>query len=190
MLNLIIFGAPGCGKGTQSDLIINKYGLTHISTGELLREEIARQSDVGMEADRLISKGNLAPDDMIMHILSEAVGKLNGTCKGIIFDGIPRTLPQAETFEKIMDETGKPISLMIDIEVPEKELINRLISRGQASGRSDDKIDIVRHRLEVYKKRTAPVKKYYQSINKYVSINGLGTIEEVFERIEKILSSL
>ena len=129
----------------------------HISTGELLRDEIARQTADGIEADRLISKGNLAPDAMVMRMLSEAVGRLDGTCKGIVFDGIPRTLSQAKVFEKHMDKAGKPISVMIDIEVPE-ELINRLISRGQASGRSDDKIEVVKHRLEVYKRRTAPVK--------------------------------
>ena len=190
MLNLIIFGAPGCGKGTQSDLIIHKYGLAHISTGDLLREEIARQTADGIKANRLISKGNLAPDAMVMRMLSEAVGRLNGTCKGIVFDGIPRTLSQAKVFEKYMDKVGKPTSVMIDIEVPEEELINRLISRGQVSGRSDDKIEVVKHRFEVYRKRTAPVKKYYQSINKYVSVDGVGTVEEVFERIEKVLSSL
>lgn len=189
MLNIIIFGAPGCGKGTQSELIIDKYDLKHISTGELLRKEIAAKTEIGIEADRLISKGNLAPDDMIMEILTKHVEILNGTCKGIIFDGIPRTLSQAKSFEKLMNGIAKPVTVMIDIGVPQEQLIERLVARGRSSGRSDDNsIDIITHRLGVYEKTTAPVKDFYRSINKYAEVNGDGTVDEVFARIDLVLA--
>ena len=189
MLNIIMFGAPGSGKGTQSDLIVEACGLNHISTGELLREEIAKQTDKGRKIDELISKGNLAPDDMIMEILFDRLEHFNGNTKGIVFDGIPRTLNQAVAFEKMMNQLGKPVTIMIDIDVPREILIDRLLYRGQNSGRSDDNMEVIKHRFEVYEATATPVKNFYQSIGKYVAIDGIGSMEEVFQRIQKVLAA-
>lgn len=189
MLNVIIFGAPGCGKGTQSTLIIEKYELKHFSTGELLRKEIQEQTELGIEADKYISKGNLIPDDMIIEVITKAVQGLNPNCKGIIFDGYPRTIKQAEALEKLMNGLNKPTSVLIDLQVPNRELISRLLTRGKTSGRSDDNLETIKKRLDVYKTKTTPVHDFYESLNKYAPINGMGTVEEVFGRIEACLSS-
>ncbi|MDD2285613.1 MAG: adenylate kinase [Paludibacter sp.] len=184
MLNIIIFGAPGCGKGTQSVLIIEKFGLKHFSTGELLRKEIEAKTALGMEADKYISKGNLVPDEMIIDVITNAVQQLDADCKGIIFDGFPRTVKQAEELEKLMNGLGKPTTVLIDLQVSNRELISRLLTRGKTSGRSDDNLETIKKRLDVYATKTTPVNEYYQSLNKYAAIDGLGTVEEVFERIE------
>ena len=183
MLNVIIFGAPGCGKGTQSALIIDKFGLKHFSTGDLLRKEIEEKTELGIEAEKYISKGNLVPDEMIIDIINHAVGKLDENCKGIIFDGYPRTVKQAESLEKLMNSLGKPTTVLLDLQVPERELISRLLTRGKTSGRSDDNLETIKQRLDVYASKTTPVNEYYQSLKKYHAIDGLGTVEEVFARI-------
>lgn len=188
MLNIIIFGAPGCGKGTQSELIIKKFGLNHFSTGELLRKEIEEETELGNEADKYISKGNLVPDEMIIHVITNAIQKLDGNCKGLIFDGYPRTVKQAEELEKLMDSLEKPTTMLIDLKVPKRELINRLLIRGKTSGRSDDNLETIKKRLDVYETKTTPVNEFYQSLNKYAAIDGLGTVEEVFGRIEAKLN--
>jgi len=183
MLNVIIFGAPGCGKGTQSALIIEKFGLKHFSTGELLRKEIEAKTALGLEADKYISKGNLMPDEMMIELITNGIQNLDADCKGIIFDGFLRTVKQAEELERLMNDLGKPTTVLIDLQVPNRELINRLLMRGKTSGRSDDNLETIKKRLDVYATKTTPVNEFYQSLNKYAAIDGVGTVEEVFGRI-------
>lgn len=189
MLNIIISGAPGCGKGTQSCLMMDKYHLEHFSTGELLRKEIAEQTALGIEADKFISKGNLVPDEMIIDVLTKAIKNLDSDSRGIILDGYPRTVKQAEDLERLLNDLHKPTSVLIDVQVPERELINRLLMRGMTSGRSDDNLETIQQRLEVYEAKTAPVHGFYQGLGKYAAVNGLGAMEEVFERIGKVVDA-
>lgn len=190
MLNIIISGAPGCGKGTQSALIIEQYGLQHFSTGDMLRKEIAEQTEMGREAERYISKGNLVPDQMIIDIITATLKRTCRQCKGIILDGFPRTVEQGRSLEELMDGLGQSIDLMLDIQVPKRELINRLLIRGETSERSDDNLETIIKRLEVFEVKTAPVIEYYQSLNKYRAIDGLGTMEDVFARIKQVIDTL
>jgi adenylate kinase len=189
MLNLVISGAPGCGKGTQSDLIIEKYHLKHFSTGELLRKEIEMGTTLGIEAHDYIIKGNLVPDEMIIDIITHAINSLCKECPGIIFDGFPRTVEQAEALENLMNGLGIPVSAMIELKVPDRDLMNRLLIRGETSGRTDDNLETIKKRLDVFKSKTAPVTDYYASLGKYHSIDGVGTLEEVFERICAVLDT-
>ncbi len=189
MLNIIISGAPGCGKGTQSELIIKKYGLKHFSTGELLRTEINGRTEIGIEADKFISQGNLVPDEMIIAILKSAIEKVPSDAKGVLLDGFPRTVAQAEALEVLMDAMGRPMTMMIDLDVPSEELIQRLVTRGQTSGRSDDNLETIKKRLAVYEQKTAPVSDFYLSLNKIAKINGLGTVNDIFGRIETVLDA-
>ncbi|OJV32016.1 MAG: adenylate kinase [Bacteroidales bacterium 36-12] len=190
MLNVIIFGAPGCGKGTQSALIIDKFKLKHFSTGEVLRKEIDNKTEIGVEADSYISRGQLVPDEMINKMVAQTVQSLNSTYNGIIFDGYPRTVKQAEELEKMMNEVGSSTHVLVELTVPDHELINRLLSRGLTSGRNDDNLEVISKRLEVYGAKTAPVIEFYKSLNKYVPIDGLGSIEEVNDRIVKAIDDL
>lgn len=189
MLNIIISGAPGCGKGTQSELIINKYGLKHFSTGELLRKEMSEKTPLGVEAESFIAKGQLVPDEMIISLIQNALEKVPGDAPGIILDGFPRTVAQAEALETLMDGMNKPITVLVDLEVPRNELISRLLTRGETSGRSDDNLDTIKKRLEVYEQKTAPVSDFYKNLGKYAGIDGLGTIEEIFDRVSTILDA-
>ena len=189
MLNIIICGAPGCGKGTQSDLIVEKYTLKHLSTGDLLREEIAKKSDLGIEAESYISKGNLVPDTMIFSILSKAIEEQTKNSKGIILDGFPRNVAQAEALETLMTKLNKETTILLDLHVDNQELINRLLKRGETSGRCDDNLETIKKRLEVYESKTAPVSDFYKKINKYAAINGMGTIDEIFGRISSVIDS-
>ena len=189
MLNIIIFGAPGSGKGTQSDLIVKKYTLKHLSTGDLLRKEIAEKSELGKTAESYISQGNLVPDAMIIDILSKHVENQPEDSNGIILDGFPRTVAQAEALEVMMKKLNKEISVLIDVKVDENELINRLIMRGQTSGRSDDNLETIKKRLDVYHLQTAPVNDFYKNLNKYTSVDGMGTIDEIFSRISSVIDS-
>ena len=189
MLNIILCGAPGCGKGTQSALLVEKYGLKHLSTGDLLRAEMQSGSEVGKKASEFISQGNLVPDAMIIGILLKAVDAESKDAAGFILDGFPRTVEQAIALEKAFEERNNKISFLIDVQVETEELITRLLKRGETSGRSDDNLETIKKRLEIYEEKTAPVNDFYKGLNKYYAINGIGQIEEIFGRISEVIDS-
>jgi adenylate kinase len=186
MLNVVILGAPGSGKGTQSELISKEFGLEHISTGEVLRSEIENQTQLGIIAGEYINKGHLVPDDLITNLLSKVLDDRKNA-KGIILDGFPRTIPQAEALKALLDERGTGISAMLNLEVEEKELINRLLERGERLGRSDDNPETIQSRLNVYHQQTAPLVEYYKKEGVLRAIRGAGTVENIFEQIKKAL---
>lgn len=183
MYNIVIFGGPGSGKGTQSEKLIDRLGLTHISTGDVLRREIAAGSELGKIADSYISGGNLIPDDLMVRILASEVDRLAPTSKGFIFDGFPRTIPQAVALADMLEERGEKVHAVIGLEVPDEVLVERLIERGKVSGRSDDNADTIRQRLQVYHSTTSPLREHYIGKGLYRAIHGLGTIDEIFDRI-------
>lgn len=185
MLNLVLFGAPGSGKGTQSAKLIDEYGLYHISTGEVLRDHIARGTELGKTADRYISQGQLIPDDLMIDILDHVLEQEAKGKKGVVFDGFPRTIPQAEALKKLLEKRGTELHGVVGLEVPEDELVERMINRGKETGRADDNIDTIRKRLDVYHKQTQPLREYYVGEGKYISINGSGIVDEIFEDIAK-----
>lgn len=183
MFNIVIFGGPGSGKGTQSEKLIERYGLTHISTGEVLRNEIARGSELGKIADSYISKGNLIPDDLMVNILDGEVDRLASSSKGFIFDGFPRTIAQADALAKMLAKRGDKIHAVVGLEVPDSVLTERLLERGKSSGRADDNAETIGKRLEVYHNTTSPLRDYYIASGEYKGIHGLGSIDEIFDRI-------
>jgi len=190
MKNIILCGAPGCGKGTQAEFIVANYGLTHLSTGQLMRSVAASGSELGNLIDSYISQGHLVPDDVTIRLLEEYISQLPADTKGLIFDGFPRTLNQAVQLERLMKKRGDVNAILIDINVPEDELIRRLLERGKTSGRSDDSdISIIKERLAVYHDQTRPVDDYYELHDKYARIQGLGTISEIFGRIIQLPES-
>lgn len=178
MLNIVIFGAPGSGKGTQSERIVEKYGIGHISTGDVLRAEIAAGSELGKTAKALIDNGQLIPDDLMVNILASKFDSLAGG-KGVIFDGFPRTIAQAESLKSMLKERGQEVTAMIELDVPEDELMDRLIKRGQESGRADDNEETIKKRLVVYREQTSPLKEWYKSEGKHCYINGLGDLDRI-----------
>ena len=190
MKNIVIFGAPGSGKGTQSDLMIEHYGLGHISTGDVLREEIKKGSELGKTAKSYIDGGNLIPDDLMVSILASVYDGFGRGHKGVIFDGFPRTIPQAEALKKMLDERGDKIAAMIELDVPEDELMTRLIKRGQLSGRADDNEETIKKRLVVYHSQTQPLIEWYKQEGLHHHINGLGTLERIFADICKVIDNL
>ncbi|MDR1500371.1 MAG: adenylate kinase [Tannerellaceae bacterium] len=187
MLNVVIFGAPGSGKGTQSEFIIREFRLDHISTGEILRDEIKSKTGLGKVAARFINRGELLPDDLIIDVLSNVLDK-KGDSKGFIFDGFPRTIHQAAALKKALNARGSDVTIMLDLQVGEDELISRLIERGKRLGRSDDNPETIKSRLDVYHSQTAPLAEYYKKENKYHAVNGVGRLEDIFEQIKQILS--
>ena len=183
MFNLIIFGPPGSGKGTQSEQLIERYGLKHISTGDLLRSEISRQTALGLEAMKFMDKGQLVPDEVVIGMISSALDE-NPAAKGFLFDGFPRTAAQAEALDKLLELKKSSIAVMLALDVSEEELIKRLEKRGQTSGRSDDtNQQVIKARIVEYHNKTAPVAGYYRNFNKVVMIKGEGTINEIFESL-------
>ena len=190
MLNIVIFGAPGSGKGTQSEKLIEEYGLFHISTGDVLREQIARGTELGKTADSYISKGQLIPDELMVDILANVLDSHEEAKKGVIFDGFPRTIAQAEALTRMLAERGTQVDVVLGLEVEEQELIDRLLKRGQVSGRSDDNLETIKSRLDVYHNQTTPLKDYYIEEQKYYAIHGMGSVEEIFARIEKTIDNL
>ena len=190
MKNIVIFGAPGSGKGTQSDLIIEHYGLGHISTGDVLREEIKNGTELGKTAKGFIDKGNLIPDELMVSILAKVYDGFGRGHKGVIFDGFPRTIPQAEALKKMLDERGDKIAAMIELDVPEDELMERLIKRGQMSGRADDNEETIKKRLVVYHSQTQPLIEWYKAEGLHHHINGSGTLERIFRDIQQVIDNL
>lgn len=187
MFNLILFGPPGCGKGTQSDKIVEKYGLVHLSTGNLLRQEIREKTSLGLEAQRFIDKGQLVPDEVVIGMVGSYFDQ-HKDARGFLFDGFPRTVAQAEALDKLMDLKNTAISQVLMLDVDEEELIKRLVLRGKTSGRSDDADENVqRNRQAVYKKETLPVAAYYAKQHKVKEVNGVGTVSEIFERLSKLI---
>jgi adenylate kinase len=183
MFNLILFGPPGSGKGTQSENIIKKYGLVHLSTGDLLRSEISRQTPLGMEAKKLMDKGHLVPDEVVVGMISSALDN-NSEAKGFLFDGFPRTAAQAESLDKLLDLRKESIAVMIALDVSEEELVKRLLKRGETSGRPDDvNEEIIEARVVEYKNKTEAVADYYRQTNKVVMVAGEGSIQDIFERL-------
>ena len=189
MLNIIIFGAPGSGKGTQSEKLTDKYELEHVSTGDMLRAEIDAGTEFGRVADSYISKGNLIPDEVMISKLNELMEKRNGV-KGFIFDGFPRTIAQGKALDNMMDDHDENITIVISLEVEEDELINRILKRGEVSGRSDDNRETVEMRLKIYHEQTEPLKKYYLEQGKLIEVQGQGSIDEIFESITTIIDRL
>lgn len=183
MINLILFGPPGSGKGTQAKKLVEKYELLHISTGDLFRYEIGNKTPLGMEAKSYMDKGELVPDSVTVGMLRNKV-ESNPDVAGYIFDGFPRTVPQSEALDALLSEKEDTVSKLLMLDVPDEELIKRLLERGKTSGRSDDTdVSIIKNRIEVYESETTPVFDYYCGVDKSVKVHGVGTIEEIFDRL-------
>lgn len=190
MFNLVIFGAPGSGKGTQSEKLIETYGLFHISTGEVLRDQIAKGTELGKTADKFISNGQLIPDELMVNILSDLLDSNPATRDGVIFDGFPRTIPQAVALNEMLAKRGAQVNAVVGLEVADDELIDRLIKRGVESGRSDDNLETIQKRLAVYHSQTQPLRDFYVNEGKYLSIKGSGSIDDIFADIKKNIDAI
>ncbi len=188
-MNVVIFGAPGSGKGTQSEKLIEKYGLHHISTGEVLRDHIARKTPIGQIAKTYINQGQLIPDSLMIRILEEILDNEPKAKDGVILDGFPRTVPQADALNRFFSRRGQTLHHVIGLEVPEDELVDRMIKRGQQTGRADDNIDTIKNRLQVYHESTTPLRDYYINEGKYRAINGHGSVEEIFAEIVRAIGA-
>ena len=188
MLNIVLFGPPGAGKGTQSEKLIEKYGLVHLSTGDILRSEIARGTALGMEAKQIMDRGDLVSDDIVIGMIESKLDS-NPNANGFIFDGFPRTQAQAVALDDLLQKKGTAISAMLALEVDNDELVKRLLLRGKDSGRPDDaNEEIIRNRVNEYNNKTLPLKKYYSEQAKFHSINGIGSIESIFNQLtERII---
>lgn len=190
MKNLVIFGAPGSGKGTQSEKLIDKYGLEHISTGDVLRKEIKNETELGKIAKGYIDQGQLVPDNLIIAMLAKVYDAFGNEHKGVIFDGFPRTIPQAEALRDMLDDRGHKVAAMLELDVPEEELIKRLVKRGIESGRSDDNEETIKKRLTVYHQQTSPLIDWYAQEGIRHHINGLGELDRIFADICQVVDQL
>ena len=190
MKNIVIFGAPGSGKGTQSDKMIEKYGFGHISTGDVLRSEIQNGTELGKTAKQFIDQGQLIPDELMISILASVYDKFGADHQGVIFDGFPRTIPQAEALKKMLSERGHRVAAMIELDVPEDELMKRLLLRGQMSGRSDDNEETIKKRLGVYHSQTQPLIEWYKKEGIHFHIDGLGELDRIFADICAVIDQI
>jgi len=190
MLNIVLFGPPGAGKGTQAEFIIETFGLNHLSTGDLLRNEIAAGTKLGLEAKSYMEKGELVPDTVVIGMIKSKL-ETDSNTKGFIFDGFPRTVEQAKVLDNLLNENFTPISGMLNLEVEKQELIDRLLRRGKTSGRPDDQDrSVIETRINVYNEKTLPLVQYYKQQNKHFGINGMGTIDEITERLKEVLEKI
>ncbi|MCF6333002.1 MAG: adenylate kinase [Draconibacterium sp.] len=190
MLNLVLFGPPGAGKGTQAEFLIKSFGLDHLSTGDLLRSEFAAGTKLGLEAKSYMEKGELVPDEVVIGMIKSKL-ESNKDTKGFIFDGFPRTVDQAKALDEVLNENATPISGMLSLEVDKQELINRLLSRGKVSGRADDQDQsIIENRINVYNEKTLPLIEYYKPQGKHFGINGMGSIEDIAGKLIGIVEKL
>lgn len=184
MLNIVIFGGPGSGKGTQSEKIADRYGLLHISTGEVLRDHIERRTDLGKVADSYISQGMLIPDQLMLKVLQHVLDThAEAASAGVIFDGFPRTLPQAEQLDRMLSERGTRLSAVLGLEVNDAELTERMLRRGAQTGRADDNERTIAARIAVFHKQTTPLRDYYSSTGRYFPIDGEGSVDTIFAQI-------
>ena len=182
MFNLILFGPPGSGKGTQAVKIAEKYGFAHVSTGEIFRSEMRNETPLGVKVKGIVERGELVPDEVLVEILEAGIAK-HEDADGIIFDGYPRTLQQAKDMDTIMKKRNDTIDLVLALEVDDEEIIKRLVKRAELEGRKDDTREVIENRIEVYNKQTQPLINYYKEKDLFRSVNGIGTIDEIFESI-------
>lgn len=186
-MNIVIFGAPGSGKGTQSALLIEEYGYYHISTGDVLRAQIAQGTELGKIAESYISKGQLIPDELMIDILDDVLAAHPESAKGVVFDGFPRTIHQAETLDALLAKRNGQVDIVVGLEVEAEELIVRLINRGKTSGRSDDNLETIKKRLDVYNSQTNVLRDHYMAQGKYEAVHGMGSIEDIFATIKTLV---
>lgn len=184
MMNIVLFGGPGSGKGTQSARLIDNYGLYHISTGELLRDHIKRDTDLGRTANEFIAQGMLIPDDLMISIIEHTLDEKAMDKKGVIFDGFPRTIEQAEALAELLQRRGTDVHAVVGLEVPDEELTARMLNRGKETGRADDNPETIKKRLEVYHTQTQPLREHYINKGKYIPINGTGDVNDIFHAIK------
>lgn len=190
MLNIILFGPPGAGKGTQSQLLVNKYGLVHISTGDILRENIEKKTSLGIEASKLIDHGNYVSDDIAVKLITQEIEK-HLPCNGFVFDGFPRTVFQADRFKEILSKYNSDVTALISIELDNASIVDRILNRAETSKRPDDTCkEIIEKRLAIFEKNTLIIKEYYKNLNKYQSVNGLGDIDKIFSDICNLIDKL
>jgi len=180
MLNIILFGPPGAGKGTQSSRLIQKYGLVHLSTGDVFRYNIKNETELGLMANRYIDQGKLVPDEVTNNMVKDFIQR-NSNSNGFIFDGYPRTIAQGENLATVLREMNAQVTCMMALQVDEDELVNRLLERGKTSGRPDDQDEsIIRNRFKVYNDETSPLADYYNKQGKYIAVHGMGSIDDIF----------
>lgn len=190
MLNLVLFGPPGAGKGTQAEYLVKSYQLIHLSTGDLLRSELAAKTGLGIEAKKYMDKGELVPDEIVIGMIKNKIASTDNA-KGFIFDGFPRTVEQAKALDSVLNENNIPISGMLSLEVEKEELVKRLLNRGKDSGRADDQDEaVIENRIKTYHEKTSPLIDYYKEQNKHYGINGMGSIEDIAGRLKAAVDTL